>query len=45
MTLTYKPGVGMLAIYPGFTAVLGEHMTVAAIAKHIKELNELTQEN
>jgi hypothetical protein len=44
MTVQYAPGRGMLVGFYGFTAVLHEGMTVAAIESYLKELTDFTGE-
>lgn len=38
MSIVYDPQRGMLLVLDGFTAVLPKGMTIAAIEKHLKEL-------
>lgn len=38
--MTYVPGKGMLVTFPGQSVLLGEHMSVHAIQKHLRELTE-----
>jgi hypothetical protein len=43
MTAQYIPGEGVLVTFYGFSAILGEDMTVGAMEKYLKELSEFAE--
>jgi hypothetical protein len=43
MTAQYVPGQGMLVTFHGFSAMLHEGMTIAAIEKYLNELADFAE--